>query len=357
MAQFQNRKRKERIMSRRILLATIVVIVAVFAVSGAAMAGKRFFGVATGGVGGVYYPLGGACAQCLTNKIPDMIVTAQSGNASVANTNLVARGEVESGLAQNNVALAAYTGDKTSWKTPQVKKLRGIASMYPETVHLVALKKSGIKSIHDFKGKRIIVGDKGSGTEFDSRRILSTMGLSYDDIQPVFVYYATAVQRMKDEQADAMFWTSGVPSASMIEIATTKDVEFFPFPDDIAMKLNEKYPYYAQVTMPANSYMKQPNPVKTIAMMAIWVTISDVNEKDIYDVTYNLWEDTPLIYRKKQEKISCAEVLGKVHKQGENVKLENALLGMTVPLHVGAYKYYKEKGISVPENLIPPEVK
>jgi len=346
-------------MRRRTLFLTVLaVLILVLAVSGPAMAAKkRFFGIATGGVGGVYYPLGGACAQCLTNKIPNMVVTAQSGNASVANTNLIARGEVESGLAQNNVALAAYTGDKTAWKTPPVPKLRGIASMYPETTHVVALKSSGIKSIADFRGKRIIVGDKGSGTEFDSRRILEAFGMTYEDIKPIYVYYATAVQRMKDEQADACFWTSGVPNASMIEITTTKDVVFIPFPDDAAKKLSKKYPYYAQVTMPANSYLNQPKPVPTIAMIAIWITNADVNTQDIYDVTRNLWEDTGLIFRKNQEKISCADVLAKVHKQGENVKLERALLGMTVPLHEGAYRYYKEKGIQISDDLVPPEVK
>jgi TRAP transporter TAXI family solute receptor len=286
-----------------------------------------------------------------------MIVTAQSGNASAANTNLIARGEVESGLAQNNVALAAYMGDTTSWKTPPVPKLRGIAAMYPETTHFVALKKSGIKSVYDLKGKRVIVGDKGSGTEFDSRRILEALGMSYDDIEPVFVYYATAVQRLQDEQADACIWTSGVPNASMIEIATTKDVVFLDLPEEAMQKVVEKYPYYAPVTMPANAYHNQKDPVKTIGMIALWITLADVSEKDIYDVTYNLWEATSLIYREKKDQISCADVLAKVHKQGENVKLENALLGMTVPLHAGAYKYYKEKGIQVPENLIPPEAK
>jgi len=341
-----------------LILSVLAVVAIGFAVSAPAnSAMKRFFGIATGGVGGVYYPLGGACAQCLTNKIPDMVVTAQSGNASAANVNLIARGEVESGLAQNNVALAAYIGDKESWKTPPVPKLRGIASMYPETTHFVALKKSGIKSIRDFKGKRIIVGDKGSGSEFDSRRILEVIGLSYDDIEPVFVYYATAVQRLQDEQADACIWTSGVPNASMIEIATTKDVVFLDFPEDLTQKIHEKYPYYAPVTIPANSYHNQPNPVKTIGIIALWVTSADVPEKDIYDVTYNLWEATGLIYREKKDQISCAQVLATVHKQGENVKLENALLGMTVPLHVGAYKYYKEKGIAIPDDLIPPEAK
>jgi TRAP transporter TAXI family solute receptor len=318
---------------------------------------KRFFGIATGGVGGVYYPLGGALAQALTNKIPDMVVTAQTGNASVANVNLIARGEVESGIAQNNVALAAYTGDKVQWKTPQVKSLRCISALFPETVHMVALAKSGIKSVYDFKGKRIIVGDKGSGTEMDSRRFLEAIGLSYNDIQPIYVYYAAAVQRMQDEQADALFWTAGVPISSIIEIATTKDVVFLSFPDDVIKKLHAQYPYYAPVTMPAKSYPKQNYPVKTVAIISLWVTSADIDEKTIYEVTYNLYEKTPQIYRAKKEMASGAEMMAAAHEQGKNVTLESALVGVTIPLHIGAYKYYKEKGIQVPAALIPPEAK
>ncbi|KPK90466.1 MAG: hypothetical protein AMJ94_09375 [Deltaproteobacteria bacterium SM23_61] len=346
-------------MSKKVFVAVaILALCVVMALPGPANAQKkRFFGIATGGIGGVYYPLGGALAQSLTNKIPDMVVTAQTGNASVANVNLISRGEVESGIAQNNVALAAYRGDKASWKTPQVKNLRCIASLYPETVHTVVLSKTGIKSVLDMKGKRIIVGDKGSGTEFDSRRFLEAMGLTYNDIKPIYVYYAAAVQRMQDEQADGLFWTAGVPTSSIIEIATTKDVTFLAFPDNVIKKLQAKYPYYTAVTMPANSYPKQKEPVKTVAMLAIWVTRSEVPEKDVYDVVYQLWEKTPLIYREKKETASGAEVLAKVHEQGKNVKLENALLGVTVPLHKGAYKYYKEKGISIPPALVPPEAK
>jgi TRAP transporter TAXI family solute receptor len=347
-------------MSRKLfVIVGIIALCAVIALPGPATAQqkKRFFGIATGGVGGVYYPLGGALAQALTNKIPDMVVTAQTGNASVANVNLIARGEVESGIAQNNVALAAYTGDKEQWKTPQVKSLRCITALFPETVHIVAGAKSGIKSVNDFKGKRIIVGDKGSGTEMDSRRFLEAIGLSYNDIQPIFVYYAAAVQRMQDEQADALFWTAGVPISSIIEIATTKDVSFLPFPDDIIKKLHDKYPYYAPVTMPAKSYPKQTNPVKTIAIISLLVTRAEVDEKAIYDITYHLWEKTPQLYREKKELASGAEIMAAAHEQGKNITFENSLLGVTVPLHKGTYRYYKEKGIQVPAALIPPEAK
>jgi hypothetical protein len=347
-------------MVKKMFCVTVVLfLVLALALPGPASAQqkKRFFGIATGGVGGVYYPVGGALAQTLTNKIPDMVVTAQTGNASVANVNLISRGEVESGIAQNNIAFAAFTGEKETWKTPQVKDLRCIASLFPETVHIVALAKSGIKTVYDMKGKRIIVGDKGSGTEFDSRRFLESFGMTYDNIQPIYVYYAAAVQRMQDEQADALFWTAGVPISSIIEIATTKDVNFVSFPEDVIAKLNVKYPYYAKVQMPAKSYPKQPQPVTTVALPALWVTSTKVSEKDVYDVTYHLWEKTPQIYEANKAAASGAEVMARVHEQGKNVKLENALLGVTVPLHAGAYKYYKEKGINIPPALVPPEAK
>jgi hypothetical protein len=224
-------------------------------------------------------------------------------------------------------------------------------------VHTLVLKKSGIKSVYDLKGKRLIVGDKGSGTEFDSRRFLEAIGLTYNDLQPIFVYYAAAVQRMQDEQADGLFWTSGFPNANMIEIATTKDVLFLPFPDEVIKKLNDKYPYYTPYTMPANIYPKQNYPVKTIAIISLWVTRADIDEKTIYDITSHLYEKKPQIYREKKELASGAEMAAAAHEQGKNIKLENALLGVTVPLHKGALKYYKEKGMQIPAHLIPPEAK
>lgn len=353
-----NYQRRCRMKRKSLIVVGILSLVLILALSGPAMAQKkRFFGIATGGIGGAYYPAGGALAQALTNTIPDMVVTAQTGNASVANVNLISRGEVESGIAQNNVALAAYVGDKEQWKTPQVKSLRCISALFPETVHTVALAKAGIKSVYDLKGKRLIVGDKGSGTEFDARRFLEAMGLSYNDLEPIYVYYAAAVQRMQDEQADALFWTVGVPTSSIIEIATTKDVVFLPFPDEVIKKLHDKYPYYTPVTMPAKSYPKQNSPIKTVAIICLWVTRAEVDEQAIYDVTSHLWEKKPQLYRAEKELASGAEIMAAAHEQGKNVKIENAFLGVTVPLHKGAYRYYKEKGMQIPPALIPPEAK
>jgi TRAP transporter TAXI family solute receptor len=143
----------------------------------------------------------------------------------------------------------------------------------------------------------------------------------------------------------------------MIEISTTKDATYLPFPDDVIKRLQAKYPYYATVTMPANSYPKQNYPVKTVAIMAIWVTRAELSEKDAYDVVSYMYEKKPQLYREKKDLASGAEMMAAAHEQGKNVKLETALLGLTVPLHAGAYKYYKEKGLQIPPALIPPEVK
>ena len=111
------------------------------------------------------------------------------------------------------------------------------------------------------------------------------------------------------------------------------------------------------MTLPAKAYPKQNYPVKTLAIISLWVTRAEMDEKTIYDVTYNLFEKTPQIYREKKDMASGAEMMAAAHEQGKNVTLENALLGVTIPLHAGAYKYYKEKGIKIPAALIPPEAK
>ena len=256
------------------LMMTVVVLALALAASGPAEAQtKRFFGIATGGVGGVYYPLGGGL-----RPVPHQQDTGYDRNRPKRKC-LGGQHQFDRPGGRWNRAWP-----KTTWPWRPTRGTRppgkprrclSCAVSLPCILKppiLSPLKNSGIKSVYDLKGKRVIVGDKGSGTEFDSRRILEALGMTYDDIKPVFVYYATAVQRLQDEQADACIWTSGVPNASMIEIATTKDVVFLDLPEEAMKKIVEKYPYYAPVTMPANAYHNQKDPVKTIGMIALWIT-------------------------------------------------------------------------------------
>src|SRR5512145_982365 len=174
------------------LVLTIIVAPPSFA------AKKEFFAIATGGTGGAYYPLGGILAQAMTDKIPDIVVTAQAGNASVANCNLIGNHQIESAFIQNNIAYDAYNG-LGSFKGKAIKNLRIIASLYPETIQIVGRADAGIKTIADIKGKRLIPGDRGSGTEIDCLNVLDSLGLSYKDFSGVdWLGFSGASQRLKD---------------------------------------------------------------------------------------------------------------------------------------------------------------
>lgn len=324
------------------ILTSMLALVLVL--GGSVMAKQMtFLAIATGGTGGVYYPIGGALAQAISNKVEGVSATAQSGNASVSNCNLVARGDVETAFVQNNVADEAFNG-RGSFEGRPLKSLRVIAALFPETIQIVARKVANIKTMADVKGKLVCVGDKGSGTEVDTRNILSAYNLTYNDIKPLYVDYSVAAQRLQDDQGDLLFKTAGYPTSAIIELMTGKECNFVSIDPEAVKKLCEKFPFYVPITIPANTYKGQPEPVKTVAMMALWVTNSDVDSDLIYKITKALWSKDPLVYGGKSEE-SGADILAKIHDQGKNVTLPTALNGVTIPLHPGAEKYYKEVGL------------
>jgi TRAP transporter TAXI family solute receptor len=332
-----------------LLLVVMGVLVVALAFAAPAMAKRQFFAIATGGTGGTYYPLGGVLAQALSNKLPDIIVTAQSGNASVANCNLIKEHEIESAFVQNNVAFAAYSGTDQFDGKP-VKNIRGIASLYPETIQIVASGDSGIKTTADFKGKRLVPGDRGSGTEVDCMNVLKGLGLSYDDFANVdWLSFSGAGQRLKDKQADLAFVTAGWPTASITELATQTGIILVSIDAEKIKKLTEMFPFYSKVTIPAGTYPGVDQPTDTITTMAQWVVDAKVSEDTVYRLTKALWEGGKFVLRKSGETQadapSGAEIMATAHAKGKDVTLDTALSGMAIPLHPGAEKYYREKGI------------
>jgi len=328
-------------------MVAVVALSMMFA--GPSFAGKKFFAIATGGTGGTYYPLGGVLAQALSTKIPDIIVTAQSGNASVANCNLIKGHEIESAFVQNNVAFAAYTGT-AQFEGKPVKNIRGIASLYPETIQIVARADAGITSITDIKGKRLVPGDRGSGTEVDCLNVLKGIGLSYDDFTNVdWLSFAGAQQRLKDKQADVAFITAGWPTSAITELATTSDIVLVPLDENLADKITKMFPFYAKVVIPAGTYKGVDVDTLAVTTMAQWVVDAKVPKSVVYDLTKALWEKGQHILRKKNGKPavagSGAEIMGKAHAKGKDVTLDTALDGMAIPLHPGSAKYYREKGM------------
>ena len=337
-------------MTRR-KLATILTLALVITLmlTPACFAAKTFFAIATGGTGGTYYPLGGVLAQALTTKVPDVIVTAQSGNASTANLNLIRSGDIESAFVQNNTAYQAYNGTD-QFKDNPVKNVRGIASLYPEVIQVVTRQAAGIKTIADLKGKSVIPGDRGSGTAVDAENILKAAGMTFNDFgQLDWLSFAGISQRMQDNQADAGFITAGIPTSSVMELTSSTQINILNLDDALIKKVTDAYPFYAKVIIPADTYSGQTEPVSTVAVMAQWVCSAEVDAELIYKLTQALWEPGFHVLRKKDGKPepapSGAAIMAQAHAKGKDVTLDTALAGMAIPLHPGAERYYKEKGL------------
>jgi hypothetical protein len=296
---------------------------------------EKSLSIATGGTGGTYYNLGFALATVIDGQgIP---ATAQTGNASVANCNLIASGDVDTAFVQNNIADEAYNG-LGAFEGHAVTNLRAIAALYPETVQVVARKAANVKNLRDTKGKIIAVGEKGSGTEVDTRNILSFHNLTFDDIKPIHVNFSEAAKRLQDGKADVLFITAGYPTSSIIELMSGKECNFVNLDQEAVKKLCAKYPFYIPISIPANTYKGQAESVNTVALMALWVTSSNLDDEVVYKFTKALWA-------KGHNGMSGVDVLAEMHEQGKNIKLETALKGVTIPLHPGAEKFYREVGL------------
>ena len=321
-----------------IIVAAVVLAVAVVFAGPACAAEKKFFAIVTGGTGGLYYPLGGLLAQALTERVPEIVATGQAGNASIANCNLIKDHQVESAFIQNNAAFSAYTG-KAEFEGKPVKNLRGIASLYPESVQIVARADSGVKSLKDIRGKRLIPGDRGSASSLDTLNILSCYGMTFKDFASVdWLPFSGGAQRLQDKQSDVTVVVAGWPTAAVVELAMSTDIVLVPIEEDAIKTLTQKFPFYSKVIIPKGTYKGMKQDVATITVMAQWVVDEQVPEDLVYKLTKALWE-------KSKDGMSGADVLAKVHAKGKDVQLKTALDGMAIPLHPGAAKYYKEKGL------------
>ncbi|MDF1608356.1 TAXI family TRAP transporter solute-binding subunit [Hoeflea sp. YIM 152468] len=305
-----------------------------------------FFRIGTGGTAGTYYPIGGLLANAISNPpgsracdaggscgVPGLVASALSANGSVANINAIASGSLESGFAQSDVATWAYTGTGIWDGKPAVEKLRAIANLYPESIHLVASAGSGINSVADLKGKRVSLDEPGSGTLVDARVILEGYGLSEADISPEFLKPDQAADRMRDGAMDAFFFVGGYPAGAIAELASQHDVKLVPISCDEAPSICENYTFFATDTVPGGTYEGNADDVKTLAVGAQWVTSADQPEELVYGITKALWNDNT----RKQ--------LDAGHAKGKAITKETALSGVGIPLHPGAEKFYKEAGL------------
>ncbi|MGE5673548.1 MAG: TAXI family TRAP transporter solute-binding subunit [Mycobacterium leprae] len=284
--------------------------------------------LATGGTGGTYYPLGGGMAKAW-QSIPGLNVTVQSTTASVANIRLLGKGEVDLALIQNDTADYGRNGTESfAEKNEKYTNYAAVAALYPEVVQMVVRADSNIQKIEDLKGKKVVVGAPGSGTELASKQILEAYGLSYKDIQPLYISFAEGATAFKDKQAEVLVMVSGVPNASLADVVTVTPVRLLPID---ANKVKSKYKFYVSVPVKANTYKGMDKDVTVVAVLAMLVVRDDLNSDLVYQLTKSLFEQT--------------DVIG--HAKAKEFDVKKAAEGVTIPFHPGAAKYLKEKGVNV----------
>lgn len=290
---------------------------------------SEFINVLTGGTSGVYYPLGVALAKIYGDGISGARTQVQATKASVENLNLLQQGKGEIGFALgDSVKMAAEGNAEAGFKAP-LNKLRGIAAIYPNYIQIVASKDSGIKTLADFKGKSISVGAAKSGTELNARAILAADGMSYKDLAKTeYLPFAESVELIKNRQLDATLQSAGLGVASLKDLATSVAINVVSVPKNVADKLG---PPYLSTVIPANTYEGQTEDVPTVAVVNFLVTREGVSDETAYQMTKLLFEHL--------------DTMKAAHNAASAITLENAIKGMPIPLHPGAARYYKEKGL------------
>jgi TRAP transporter TAXI family solute receptor len=311
----------------RILAAAAALALAV----GAAQA-QQFFRIGTGGTAGTYFPVGGMVANTVSQ--PGKIsATAQASAGSVANVNAVASGQLESGFSQADVATWAHTGTGVWEGRPAVTGLRLIANLYPESVHIVARKGAGIRTVADLRGKRVALDEPGSGTLINARAILAAYGLKDADLRPEYIKPNQAGDKLKDGSLDAFFFTGGWPAGAISELASSgAGIELVSIEGPQADAIRRASSFFAPDTIPADTY-KGVGAVRTLAVGAQWVTSDKVDANLVYEIVKSLFSD------------AGQRAMGAGHAKGKFITKENAVQGAGIPFHPGAARYYREVGV------------
>jgi TRAP transporter TAXI family solute receptor len=311
-------------------LAAAVLALAVHAAPSQAQ--EKRLSIATGGTGGVYYPLGGGLANILSQSIPGLEATAEVTSASVDNIKLVGAGRADIAFTLGDTASDGFKGEgKFKEKVP----VRAIAVIYANKSQWVTVEGTGVEKIQDLKGRRIATGAPGSGTEIIALRILEAYGLDPEkDVRREKLSVAESVNALRDRKIDAFFWSGGVPTAAVTDLAATPGtkIKLLDHADAIPKMVQKYGPLYVKGTIPANAYPGQTKAAQVADVWNLLVVNEKMDEKLVYQVTKTVFE-------KKAD-------LAAVHAEAKNIDLANQYeVGAPVPFHPGAERYFAEKGL------------
>jgi uncharacterized protein len=315
-------------------MRSIIRALALLLFAGTALA--QNLSIATGGTGGVYYPLGGGMAAVLSKYVPGMQATAEVTGGSVANLQLIGTGKPYLAMTMVDAGLDAYKGqDKFTGKPVPVRTLM---VMYPNRMHVVTIEGTGITKMADLKGKRVSTGSGGSATEVMAFRVIEAAGLDKDrDMKRERLGVAESANALKDRKIDAFFWVGGLPTAAVSDLASSPGVKIKLVDHaELVGKMNQKYGnLYVEDRIPKDTYRGMDADNRQATVMNLLVAHENMDEKTAYNIVKTIFE-------KRDELI-------RVHKEAENFKLENQKTAAAggIPWHPGAAKFYAEKGIKL----------
>ena len=313
-------------------LATLALVLGGVLAAGVGIAQQRAISIATGGTGGVYYPLGGGMANVLSKAIPGIQATAEVTGGSVDNLKLINAGRSEIALVMVDAALDAYKG-QDKFKGTEVP-VRTLMVLYPNQMHVVTIEGTGIEKMADLKGKRVSTGSGGSATEVMAFRVIEAAGLDKDkDMKRERLGVAESTNALKDRKIDAYFWVGGLPTAAVTDLAASPGVKIkLVDHGDLAAAMNKKYGnLYASSTIKAGTYPGQTKDNVNTVVWNVLVANAKMSDQDAYNIVKTIFD-------KKADLVA-------VHREATNFELKNQVKDYSpIPWHPGAVKYLKEQG-------------
>ena len=301
-----------------------------------------FFRIGTGGAGGTYFPIGRLIASAISNPpgtrpcdkggscgVPGMIAVAQATQGSVENVALIAAKKLESGLCQADVAQWAYSGTGLYEGRGAFGGLRAVASLYQEAVHVVVRREDRIQTINELKGKRVSLGEEGSGTLVDARLILAAHGVREEDVQKSHMRTGAAADALRDGAIDAFFFIAGYPVSAIAQLADRIEIRLLPIVGPPATLLTKTSPFFTEIIMPNQVYPGVPG-LPTVSVGALWVVSADLPAALVTGIARALFHP------------SARRLFDTGHPEARNIRLETARKGISIPLHPGAEAFYAE---------------
>ncbi len=336
----------------RIIIQTILVgmgVMMMFIPWLSAQEGLRLIRIGTGGKTGVYYPIGNIIAHGLTgvkssegkifdpdNGVPGYIAIAQNSAGSIENVEKVASGEIEIGLVQADVAAWASEGKYVFKGNEHVRGIRAIASLYPEKFQIVVRRDANISSVKDLVGKKISVDETGSGTLATMRIVLEAYGMTEKDLWPVYLKPVFTHDKLVSGELQGFVMMAGAPMAAVSQLSRT-GITLVPISAEAAAWIERRYPYLVPGTISAGIYEGVPE-ISTIQVHALMVVNETMDEALAFQITAALWSPRTLA------------MLRKGHPQGKSITPETAMVGISIPLHPGASKFYQQHGMRISDN-------